>query len=109
MQAAYDRRQEILLYLSDIRETTLAELSCKYQVSISTVRRDLDRLSAKYPIYTKSGVGGGVFVLDNFHYRQAQDLTPEQDELLHRLYDGLHGKDKEIMGSIIDAFTFSSA
>ena len=53
MQATTERRQEILEYICRKRRTTRYELSSYFEVSLSTVDRDLLILSCSYPIYTQ--------------------------------------------------------
>ena len=42
----------------------------EFDASFHTIRNDIRVLELKYPIYTRMGAGGGVFVLDSCRLRQ---------------------------------------
>lgn len=60
------RRQEIISILIVRRRATANELAQELGVSIRTIHYDIQALSLDYPIYTKQGDGGGVFISDNY-------------------------------------------
>lgn len=63
-----DRLLSLMLMLGAQRRLTAQELAQRLEVSERTIYRDIDALSAAgIPVYTQSGVNGGVF-LDE-HYR----------------------------------------
>ena len=70
----------------------------------ATIRYDIERLSLCYPVYTKTGPGGGVYVTEDFRLRRMR-LNEEQRELLERLCSGLTGRDRETMKSILSDFS----
>lgn len=52
---------EILYILMEHRGITAGELSARLEVSVRTIYRDLDTLSAAgIPVYTERGHGGGI-------------------------------------------------
>lgn len=53
----------------------------EFDASFHTIRNDIRVLELKYPIYTRMGAGGGVFILDSSRLQQRW-LTVEQRELL---------------------------
>ena len=50
-------------------------------MSSHTIRNDIRVLELEYPIYTRMGAGGGVFILDSSRLQQRW-LTVRQRELL---------------------------
>lgn len=97
------RRIEILLYLCERRFETRGNLMFEFGISKNTLDRDILILSEKFPIGTKRGSEGGVYVEDWFQLG-ARYLTEQQVELLERLLPNLEGKDKETMSSILKEF-----
>lgn len=103
MQSTSERRMSILEYLCEKRFETIENLAFEFEVSRSTIKRDIEILSISYPLYTKSGIGGGVSVLDDFRLGKKY-LSDEQSELLERLLKELNGTDVKVMQSIITQF-----
>ena len=60
------RRMEIISILSARGHATMRELAWELNVSRRTIMHDVTVLSFDYPIYTKSGEGGGVFITENY-------------------------------------------
>lgn len=61
------RRQEIISILIVRRRATATELAQELGVSIRTIHYDIQALSLDYPIYTRQGDNGGVFISDNYN------------------------------------------
>lgn len=62
-----ERRIELLKVLCRRRYETIANLASEFGVSKRTIRRDIEFLSLKNPIYTQAGkYTGGVYVLDGY-------------------------------------------
>ena len=57
MRCTTERRQLVLEYLLDQRHTTLDALCKEFELSMSTMRRDIWILSCSYPITTFQGGG----------------------------------------------------
>ena len=58
---------QILYHLLNKGEATASELAEKFEVSIRTIYRDIDKLSgAGIPVYTTAGYKGGVHLDENF-------------------------------------------
>ena len=68
MVSALDRRQAMLELLSDRRKETVANLMAEFNVSRSTVLRDIEVLSCSAPIYKVQGNGGGIRVANGYCY-----------------------------------------
>lgn len=60
-------------------------------------------LSLKYPIYTKSGSGGGVFVLPNFK-SDKPSMNKKQIDLLKKLALLLANEDRKTIIEIIEMY-----
>lgn len=72
----------------------------EFDASFHTIRNDIRVLELKYPIYTRMGAGGGVFILDSSRLQQRW-LTVRQRELLISVCDMLDDKKALLMKSII--------
>ncbi|MBE6636639.1 MAG: DeoR family transcriptional regulator [Ruminococcaceae bacterium] len=72
----YSERQNAILHaMSQRRHDTMAHLASEFGVSVRTIRRDIETLSLKEPLYTKQGrYGGGVYLLD---CRRTEELRRE--------------------------------
>ncbi|MEG2191838.1 MAG: HTH domain-containing protein [Oscillospiraceae bacterium] len=63
------RQMEILLYLLKHKSTTYKQLSERFEVSVKTIERDVDRLSAMgVPVHCYRGVGGGVRIDEKYKF-----------------------------------------
>ena len=100
---ALDRRKRILEKLCERRYEKVENLAFEFSVNESTVRRDIQELSLSYPIYTKTGVYGGVYVAEGY-YLGRQYLKREQKEFLEKIAGGLAGMEREQMQTIIRQF-----
>lgn len=52
-----ERRLEIIKILCSRRQETMSNLAHEFEVSIRTIKRDIDTLSLSYPIVTILGNG----------------------------------------------------
>ena len=104
MKNTSERRQMILEYLLEHRETTRFELSNHFNVSLITIERDILILSCSYPIITIQGGGGGIKIADGYRLGMKY-LSESQAALLEQLSETLSGKDLEIMQSILKIFS----
>ncbi len=70
---------QILYFLLDKKKTTAGELAKDLEVSVRTIYRDIDALSAAgVPIYTEKGQGGGIYLMEQF--RLDRTLLGEEDQ-----------------------------
>lgn len=77
---------EIVYILLDKKIVTAKELSEHFEVSVRTIYRDIDVLSASgIPIYTSKGKGGGISLVDNFVLNKSVLSDREQKEILMSL------------------------
>ncbi len=104
MQSALERRRELLGILIDRREEMVENLAFEYGVTERTIRRDLEELGRYYPVFTKQGKGGGVYIAKGFVLGRKY-LNAKQQELLERLSVRLDGDDLKTMKSILKVFS----
>ncbi len=97
------RRLEIISILAAKGHTTMRELAWELEVSRRTIMNDVIALSFDYPVYTKPGEGGGVFITENYK-PYTNTLTQTEQETLSRLYRRAEGKEKEILYRIIHKY-----
>lgn len=97
------RRMEIISILSAKRHITARELAWEFGVDRRTILHDIAALSFDYPIYTKPGEGGGIFITENYK-PYTNTLTLTEQETLCGLYDKAEGKEKEILFRIIHKY-----
>lgn len=72
----------------------------EFDASFHTIRNDIRVLELKYPIHTRIGAGGGVFILDSSRLQQRW-LTVHQRELLMDVCSALDDERALLMKSII--------
>jgi len=103
MTETADRRLAIRDYISDKRITSIKEIAEAFDVSKSTVRRDLDAITATARFYMVPGNGGGIHAEEGW-YSSVRYLTPKQEELLERLLPELQAGDADTLKGILAAF-----
>ena len=102
MTATY-RRMEIVSILVVSGHVTARELAQEFGVSRRTILNDVVVLSYGYPIYTKPGAGGGIFIMEGYKpYNNT--LTPYEQEKLKKMYDAAEGEDKEILKRVLKKY-----
>lgn len=104
MQSTSERRQAILEYMCERRHESVENLMFEFQVSRSTILRDLQVLSCSYPIYTTQGNGGGVHVVDGYRLGKKY-LTSKQKTVLEKYAAKSSGEDFKILKSILASFS----
>ena len=97
------RRMEIISILSARGHATMRELAWELDVTRRTIMNDIIALSFDYPIYTKPGEGGGVFITEDYK-PYANTLTQTELETLCGLYGRAEGKEREILFRIIHKY-----
>ena len=91
---AADRRLEIISILVVSGHTTSKELAQEFGVTRRTILHDVSVLSYGYPVYTKPGEGGGIFIIDSYKpYNNT--LTPLEQERLKKCMMRQRGKIKK--------------
>lgn len=103
---------KIVYYLLDKGRATAPELAGKLEVSVRTIYRDLDALSAAgIPIYTTQGKGGGIFLMPEFVLDKSL-LTPQEKEQILMALQGLaaaeNGQAEELLTKLGGLFRAQS-
>ena len=96
----YERRRQLITVLYERQNDTIGNLAFEFSISSHTIRNDIRVLELEYPIYTKMGAGGGVFILDSSRLLQRW-LTVRQRELLVDVCSVLDDEQALLMKSII--------
>ncbi len=96
------RREEILYILHMRGHETIPNLAKELEVSIRTIKYDIEALADRCKVKTKRGKYGGV-ELDSGYF--VIHLAPAQLNLLEELKLGLNGHKLEVMESIIADFS----
>ena len=96
----YERRRQLIAVLYERQNDTICNLAFEFNVSSHTIRNDIRVLESEYPIYTRMGTGGGVFILDSSRLQQRW-LTVRQRELLMDVCGVLDDEQALLMRSII--------
>ena len=74
---------EIVYLLQSRPRMTARELAKRFEVSVRTIYRDIDALSAAgVPVYAARGGGGGVGLLPGYVLDRSLLTDGEQDEIL---------------------------
>lgn len=96
----YERRRRLIAVLYERQNDAVGNLAFEFNVSSHTIRHDIRALELEYPIYTKVGPSGGVFVLDSSLLQQRW-LTVRQRELLMGVCGALNDEQALLIKSII--------
>ena len=87
---AVNRLLQTLFILLEKGRTTAPELAEQFEVSVRTIYRDLDQLSAAgIPVYATQGKGGGIFLPDQYVLNKSLISETEQKQILMAL-EGLN-------------------
>lgn len=77
------RLLEIVTILLNRKTVTATELARRFEVSVRTIYRDIDVLSAAgVPIYTMQGSGGGISIMDEYSIDRAILNDHEKNSIL---------------------------
>lgn len=83
---AVNRLFLMVYYLLEKGTATAPQLAEHFEVSVRTIYRDIDLLSAAgIPIYTTQGKGGGISIQEHFILNQSLMTEQEQDQILMAL------------------------
>lgn len=82
-----NRQLEIILYLNEVKKTTLSELAERFEASRRTIMRDIDAISALgVPVYARSGYKGGVYLEENYRFDRSFFSQKEIEDLILALH-----------------------
>ena len=99
----FERRMAIIDVLSERRKEQVENLAFEFGVTERTIRNDIYELSLSYPIDTKKGKGGCVFVQEGFMLRRRY-LTDKEKTLLEKLAVNLSGEEAAMLQAIVKSF-----
>jgi predicted DNA-binding transcriptional regulator YafY len=92
---ANNRHFQMVYLLMDKGNMTAPALAEYFEVSVRTIYRDVDILSAAgFPIYAEQGKGGGIFLQENYVLNKSLITEQEQNQILLAL-QGLNIFDEE--------------
>ena len=94
------RRAEIVSILLVKRRITAKELADEFNVTVRTIQNDIQALSLGFPIYTKQGGDGGIFVGENYK-PYMNTLTPLELKVLQEMYELAEGIHRKILFQIL--------
>ncbi len=98
-----NRRMEIINILIIRRHITTNELAQELGVSTRTIQYDIQALSPDYPIYTKPGENGGLFIREDYKpYNNS--LTKKELKNLLEIYEQMEGIHKEVLFQVIHKY-----
>ena len=98
-----NRRMEIINILIIRRHITTNELAQELGVSTRTIQYDIQALSPDYPIYTKPGENGGLFIREDYKpYNNS--LTKTELKNLLEIYEQMEGIHKEVLFQVIHKY-----
>ena len=98
-----DRRTEIINILIIRRRTTARELADEFGVTTRTIQKDIQALSPGYPIYTKQGGDGGIFIGEDYK-PYVNILSADELKTLREIYGQAQGSQKKILLQIIHKY-----
>ncbi len=77
---------QIVYLLLNKKTTTARELAAEFGVSVRTIYRDIDTLSAAgIPVYARQGKGGGISLMEHYVLSKSTLTETEQKEILFAL------------------------
>ena len=79
---------------------TAKELADEFHVTVRTIQNDIQALSLGFPIYTKQGGDGGIFVGENYK-PYVNTLTPLELKVLQEMYELAEGIHKKVLFQVI--------
>lgn len=100
MRDCNERRAEIMRILIARRSETQTTLAAELGVSVSTVHRDIVRLTVDYPLETQRGNGGCVKVADWYHPHRNL-LNEEQQRTLSQLMESATEQQAEVLREML--------
>ena len=81
-----DRMFEIIYILIDKKTVTAKSLAERFEVSVRTIYRDIDKLSlAGIPVYMTKGKGGGISILEDYVLNKTLLTSKEKSDILSSL------------------------
>ena len=98
-----NRRTEIMNILILRRHTTARELAEELGVTTRTIQRDIQALSPGFPVYTKQGGDGGIYIGDEYK-PYVNTLASDELDTLCEIYRQAEGVHKKILLQILNKY-----
>lgn len=93
---------QIVYLLLQNKRMTAAELAERFEVSVRTIYRDIDALSAAgVPVFSTPGSGGGIALMEHYVLDRATFSDEEQQQLLTAL-QSLSGQTQTDVGAVLE-------
>lgn len=99
-----ERREAIKQILNVRRSEKIENLAAELNVSVRTIKYDIEALTCSYPIESVRGRYNGGIKLADWYQPSRRSLCPEQVTLLKKLAPTLTGEDLAVMNSIFAQF-----
>ena len=103
MKSTIERRQRIIEILNMRRSEKIENLAFELDVTRRTIENDIQVLSCSYPIDTKTGPTGCVYVQDGFDLYERY-LTAKQFEVLEELKGVATVEQVKVLETILKSF-----
>ena len=100
---ATERYSEILMKILRCGHVKISDLQEKFQVSRSTIKRDIREISRHFPIRSVEGRYGGIFLDKDYRFGMKY-LTNPQANLLEKISASLTGEDLILMRGNLNMF-----
>lgn len=82
-----NRQLELILYLNEVKKTTITELAERFEVTKRTIMRDINYISSLgVPVNTQPGYQGGVSIREHYKFQQGFFSAEEVGDLILALY-----------------------
>ncbi len=101
-KTTFERRLNVLFYLIQYRKSTIVDMAKYFGVHRNTAYKDVVFLSHYAPIYTKSGIGGGVYLLDSYRNGLFPYLSVDEVDVLKKILPHLTPQDRYVVKNIIN-------
>lgn len=99
-----ERRMAIIKCIYDKHIVTMDYLAKEFDVTVRTIRRDIEYLSISYPLETIRGrYGGGVKIIDESHW-SVKYLDTEEIQVLEEVKGCLPSRKVVIIENILKKF-----
>jgi len=103
MKDTSERRILIVERVCELRHVSMGQLATEFQVSHRTIENDIQMLSRLFPLYTTTGIHGGVHVVEGYRLGMKY-LSDPQCNLLETLSKSLDGEELALIQEIIKVF-----
>lgn len=97
---ANERRAEIMRILTARRVETAPQLARELGVCVNTIRNDILSLTADYPLETRQGNGGCIYLPDWYHPHR-NILSNEQKQTLSQLMESANEQQAKVLRELL--------